>query len=389
MVGQKPREKTKNSDSSKTMMGARVARKIEQFRRFLRGILLAIVILGAILILSEVGDSWGLRLPWWHNRTVSQVSARVVPAVVTITSLNDESIDPEEALSLGSGVVVDSRGFIVTNYHVIARGRNFKVHFEKGMIADARLVGFDRLTDLAVLKVSVPRLLPFVNFGNSQKTRVGDRVVTVGNPFGVGTTVTSGIISARGRRLSRGESADYLQIDATINQGNSGGPLFNLKAQVIGINTAIIAGESGGWSGVGFSLASDTVKPVVAQIIKTGRVHRGWQGVWLHGLPRSLIELPEAVLPEIKGAHSQKLLIVSGVVAGSPAAESELMPGDIVLKINGEPVTTETEAQIIIRRATIGKIIPWQVFRAGQKQTIKIKVAELPDSAIGETNSEE
>ncbi|MDI9409746.1 MAG: trypsin-like peptidase domain-containing protein [Candidatus Pacebacteria bacterium] len=388
MVEKKPRKKPIQSDNPKGMMGARgVASQPylikKRFKRITR--LFALVVTSVLIFygLLEFGDRLGLNLPWLRNHTVAQVSDRLVPAVVTITSQSRDALDPDEATALGSGVVIDSQGHIVTNYHVIARGSDFKVQFGQAEPVDAQLVGFDRLTDLAVLKVTVPQIAAYARFGRSRDLRVGDRVVTVGNPMGLGTTVTSGIVSARERRLGKGESSDYLQIDATINQGNSGGPLVNLKAQVVGINTAIIAGENGGWSGIGFSLGSDTVKPVVTEIIKNGRFRRGWQGVMVQSVSRSLVELPDR---ELLG--QAQLMVVVGTVPASPAEVAGLRPGDLVLKLDGRSVTNEAEVQNLIRQAKIGEKLTWAIFRDGHRITIKVEVKELPDSAIGETNSD-
>ncbi|MCX8500947.1 MAG: trypsin-like peptidase domain-containing protein, partial [Alphaproteobacteria bacterium] len=341
-----------------------------------------LVILCGVLVLLALGvfalsDRIGLNLPWLVNHSVSDVSHRVLPSVVTITSTDSDEPDSTLSEAQGSGVVIDPRGLIITNYHVIEQGTRFEVQFESGTKYRAEVVGFDPLFDIAVLRIVAPRLLPYARLGDSAGMRVGDWVVTVGNPMGVGLTVTSGIVSAQDRRLSKQQNLDYVQIDAAINQGNSGGPLFDLRGRVVGINTSIIANEAGGWRGIGFAITSNSFKPVVEQIIHSGRVHRGWQGVRLQEVERSLLDLPDGVAKK-----SERLMVVAGIVPKSPAAESEIQLGDIVLKIDGQAVNSVYEAQNLILSSKINRKLRWELLRKGRKISLGIKVAELPESDL-------
>jgi serine protease Do len=181
-------------------------------------------------------------------------------------------------MALGSGFIIDPSGYVVTNNHVVEEATDIKVTLSTGQEYAAKLIGTDAKTDLALLKIDAAARLPVVSFGNSDKMRVGDWVLAVGNPFGLGGTVTTGIISARGRDLRNGPFDDFLQIDASINQGNSGGPTFNLAGEVIGINTAI-ASPNGGSVGIGFAIPANLARPVIAQLESHGTVERGWLGV--------------------------------------------------------------------------------------------------------------
>ena len=238
-----------------------------------------------------------------------------------------QSAGPTHAL--GSGFIVDPAGYIVTNNHVVDGARKIIVTLDNGQTYPAKVVGRDAKTDLAVLKIDAGKPLPYVAFGNSDKERVGDWVVAVGNPFGLGGTVTAGIVSAHDRNLNNGPYDDYLQIDAPINPGNSGGPLFNQSGQVIGIDTAIYS-PSGGSVGIGFAIPSNIAKNVVAQLREHGKVERGWLGVQMQPLTPSLAKAVGR--PDAQG------VIVDEVQANSPAAAAKLQQGDVITAFNGEAI---------------------------------------------------
>ncbi|MEM7237035.1 MAG: trypsin-like peptidase domain-containing protein, partial [Pseudomonadota bacterium] len=233
---------------------------------------------------------------------------------------------PREVQSLGSGFVISSEGYVVTNNHVIADADEIQVNFPDGTSLEATLIGTDPKTDLAVLKVEPDTPLPFVRFGDSSISRVGDWVLAIGNPFGLGGSVSAGIISARNRDIQAGPYDDFIQTDAAINRGNSGGPLFNMDGEVIGVNTAIIS-PSGGSIGIGFSVPSNLAKNVVAQLQEFGETRRGWLGVRIQQVND---EMAEALgLDEAMGA------LVADVTAGGPAQEAGIEAGDVIIKFDG------------------------------------------------------
>ena len=231
--------------------------------------------------------------------------------------------------SLGSGFVISADGYIVTNNHVIEKADTITITFSNGRELQAKLVGRDRDTDIAVLKVSSTTALPFVELADSDKAEVGDWVIAIGNPLGFGGSVSDGIISATGRDLNTGRSDNYIQTDAAINQGNSGGPLFNLAGQVVGVNTAIIS-QSGGSIGLGFSVPSNTVKRISAALIKEGRVRRPWLGVNVQDADAALIKAYRA-----KGLTG---VIITRISDDSPAEKAKLEVGDLILTIDGKSV---------------------------------------------------
>ncbi len=275
------------------------------------------------------------------------------------------------AVSLGSGFIIDPSGIVVTNNHVISNADEITVTLQDNITLKAKVLGTDTRVDLAVLKVDAGHPLPSVSFGDSSAERVGDWVVAIGNPFGLGGSVTQGIVSARGRDIRQGPYDDFIQTDAAINRGNSGGPLFNLKGQVIGINTAIYS-PSGGSVGIGFSLPSNLAKTVVNQLVKYGQVRRGWLGVSIQQVTPDIAE--SLRLPRPEGA------LVGKVNPGAPAEEAGVRGGDVILKFDGQDVTEMHNLPRIVAETEIGKDVPVTVWRDGKEVALRAKIAEMPEN---------
>jgi serine protease Do len=277
----------------------------------------------------------------------------------------------DRVMALGSGFIIDPSGYVVTNNHVVEEATDIKVTLSSGQEYAAKLIGTDAKTDLAVLKIDASKRLPAVAFGDSDKMRVGDWVLAVGNPFGLGGTVTTGIISARGRDLRNGPFDDFLQVDAAINQGNSGGPTFNLAGEVVGINTAI-ASPNGGSVGIGFAIPSNLAKPVIAQLESHGTVERGWLGVGI-----------QPVSPEIAralGLDKPMGALVSQVEPDSPAAKGNLRKGDVIIGYDGRTVENLHDLTRLVADTAAGKRADIVVWRDKARATLLVEIAKLePD----------
>ncbi|HEX2146590.1 MAG TPA: Do family serine endopeptidase [Pseudorhizobium sp.] len=273
--------------------------------------------------------------------------------------------------SLGSGFVIDASGYVVTNNHVIEDADDIEVVFPNGSKLDATLVGTDPKTDLSVLKVEPKAPLKAVRFGDSRQMRIGDWVMAIGNPFGLGGSVTLGIISARGRNINAGPYDNFIQTDAAINKGNSGGPLFNMRGEVIGINTAIIS-PSGGSIGIGFAVPTELAENIVNQLIEFGETRRGWLGVRIQPVTDEVAE--SLGLDRARGA------LVSGVVEGGPIANQEIRAGDIILRLDGHPVNEMRDLPRIVAESPVGKEVDVVLLRDGQEQTVKVTLGRLEDS---------
>jgi serine protease Do len=275
---------------------------------------------------------------------------------------------PHNATALGSGFIVRDNGYIVTNYHVIEGAEEITVVLHDNTTLEAKLIGRDDKTDLAVLKVETDKKLPFVDFGDSDRMRVGDWVLAIGNPFGLGGTVTAGIISARSREINAGPYDDFLQTDAAINRGNSGGPMFNMEGQVIGINTAIYS-PSGGSVGIGFAIPSALARGVVDQIIEFGRTKRGWLGVRI-----------QSVTPEIAeslGLEKPEGALVAGVTDGGPGAKSGIETGDVILQFDGKPITESRRLPRVVADTPVDKQVTVTVWRKGARKELPVTLGEL------------
>ncbi|OJV14182.1 MAG: hypothetical protein BGO27_01630 [Alphaproteobacteria bacterium 33-17] len=281
--------------------------------------------------------------------------------------------NPRNAMSLGTGFIVDGEGYIVTNFHVIQNSEEITVTLNDNTKYQAEIIGSDNKTDLALLKIkdNKGKKFPSVKFGDSDKSRIGDWVVTIGNPFGLGNTVTSGIISARGRDLHAGNYDDFIQTDAAINKGNSGGPMFNLDGEVIGINTAIYS-PTGGSVGIGFAIPSKMAEPIIQQIKDTGSVKRGWLGIVIQPVTKEIAE-------SLKYEGEDGALVVELDPKG-PASKAGIKEKDIIVKFNNALVTSNRSLPRMVVQTPIGSKAEVELIRDGKHKTISVKVEEYPEA---------
>ncbi len=276
---------------------------------------------------------------------------------------------PRKMQALGSGFIIDPSGIIVTNNHVINGAEEITVTLQDNTVLKARLIGHDDRTDLAVLQVHTDRKLPSVSFGDSDKSRVGDWVLAIGNPFGLSGTVTAGIVSSRGRDIQQGPYDDFIQTDAPINKGNSGGPLFNMDGQVIGINTAIYS-PSGGSIGIGFAIPADEARLVIAQLRQFGRAKRGWIGVRIQDVTPDIADSLG-----LKPAHGA---LIAGIEPKGPAQKAGLRTGDVILQLDGQDV----DGRSLPRRVAetpVGEAGQFAIWRDGKRQMLTIPIGDFPE----------
>jgi len=285
-------------------------------------------------------------------------------------SRGGEMIQPHKTTSLGSGFIVDPSGIVVTNNHVIADADEINIIMNDGSKFKAEIVGVDKKTDLAVLKFKPTKPLVAVKFGDSDKLRLGEWVIAIGNPFSLGGTVTAGIVSARNRDISQGPYDNYIQTDAAINRGNSGGPLFNLDGEVIGVNTLIIS-PTGGSIGIGFAVPSKTVAGVVDQLRQFGELRRGWLGVRIQQVTD---EIADSL--NIKPARGA---LVAGVDDKGPAKPAGIEPGDVVVKFDGADIKDPKDLSRVVADTAVGKEVDVVIIRKGQEETRKVTLGRLDD----------
>jgi serine protease Do len=324
----------------------------------------------------------------------------VSPAVVTVTAVEQETaadqmsqlddlpapfrdffnqynqgrpLQPRKAVSMGSGFIIEKSGLIVTNNHVIDGAKKITVKLADGRSFDAHLVGTDAATDVAVLRVKSDKALPTVEFGDDRQLRVGDWVVAVGNPFGLSNSVTAGIVSSIGRDIGSGPYTDYIQIDAPINRGNSGGPTFDLRGQVVGMNSMIYS-PSGGSVGIGFAIPATTIRDVISQLEAHGHVARGWLGVEIQSITPEMAS--SMGLKEPKGA------IVASIVPDGPAAKAGLRQGDVVLAVDGKQVEDSRDLSRRIAGIVAGASASLTVSREGKVETITAKIAPRKEEKV-------
>jgi serine protease Do len=319
----------------------------------------------------------------------ADLAERVLPSVVNIAVTSETREMPPElrgtpferfwrerrgrqqSTGAGSGFIIDPAGFIVTANHVVGNASRVVIALQNGQEFPARIVGTDELTDLALLRIEARTQLPAVPWGSSSAMRVGQWVLAAGNPFGLGGTVTSGIVSARGRNIGSGPFDDFLQTDAPINPGNSGGPLFNVAGEVIGINTTIFS-PSGASAGIGFAVPSDLARPIIEQLRNGGRVERGWLGV--------AVQDAATEEPRRGGARG---VVVAGVERGSPAARAGLRPGDQVIAINGERVESANALVRGIAAIAPGQTARLSIIRDGRQAEIPVTIGRRPPQPQG------
>ncbi|UPG72033.1 trypsin-like peptidase domain-containing protein [Roseomonas gilardii subsp. gilardii] len=316
----------------------------------------------------------------------ADLAEKVLPAVVNIAVTGEQQVQippdmrgtpyerffrerrgRQQVQGAGSGFIIDPSGLVVTNNHVVGNANRVVVALQDGTEMPARVVGTDDLTDLALLRIESKETLKSVPWGSSSKLRVGQWVLAAGNPFGLGGTVTSGIVSARGREIGAGPFDDFIQTDAAINPGNSGGPLFNLDGEVIGINTAIFS-PSGGSAGIGFATPSDLARPVIEQLRRDGRVERGWLGVAV-----------QDAAPE--GGRGRRGVLVQGVERNSPAARAGLRQGDLVIALDGERVDTSRVLIRSVAGVAPGQTVRLTLIRDGRQQEVPVQVGRRPSGA--------
>jgi serine protease Do len=274
-------------------------------------------------------------------------------------------------IGAGSGFIVDPDGYVVTNNHVVQDASKVKVVLSDNAEYDAKVVGRDALTDLAVLKIEAGTALPYVAFSKDGSPKVGEWVVTVGNPFGLGNTVTAGIVSAHHRQIGQGPYDDFLQIDAAINKGNSGGPAFNTKGEVIGVNTAIFS-PTGGSVGIGFAIPASTAQQIVAKLKSDGAVARGWLGVEIQPV--------NAGIAEGLGLDKPKGAIVAKVVPGGPADKAGVQQGDVILSVNGEGVTSVRTLPALVAAVEPDKKADFQILRNGTERALSVTLGDRTES---------
>jgi serine protease Do len=321
---------------------------------------------------------------------VADVAEKVTPAVVNITTermRRQTQMEghpffreffgphggPRRDVGAGSGVVISADGYLVTNNHVVEGADEIKVSFSDRREYRAKLIGSDKPADIALLKIDA-NSLPFLGFGDSAKLRLGEYVLAVGNPFGVGQTVTMGIVSAKGRQnIGIVEYEDFIQTDAAINPGNSGGALVNMKGELIGINTAILS-RTGGAAGIGFAVPSNMVQPLLTQIREHGRVRRGWLGVAIQDLSSDLA----ATLDLGKDVDG---VLISDVIEDGPAAKSDLKSGDVIVNVNGRKTTSSAELKNTVAMLGPGAKAKVEIVREGKRRTLNVTLGEKKDEA--------
>jgi serine protease Do len=276
----------------------------------------------------------------------------------------------QKAQAVGTGFIIDPAGWVVTNYHVAGKADSITITMNDGRKMQAKLMGGDEKTDLALLKVESDKPLPYVEFADATKVRVGQPVMAVGNPFGLGGTVTTGIVSARGRDIHSGPFDDYIQTDAAINRGNSGGPLFNLEGEVIGVNTAIIS-PSGGSIGIGFAVPSKTAVAVIDQLRQFGETRRGWLGVRIQQVTDDIAD--SLNIKPARGA------LVAGIDEKGPAKPAGIEAGDVIIKFDGKEIKEMKDLPRIVADTPVGKDVDVVIVRKGKEESHTVKLGRLED----------
>lgn len=321
----------------------------------------------------------GLNFPNMQDPMMDEQMREFFERLLPPGALDEQQME-REAQSLGSGFIIDPAGYVVTNNHVIEGASEIHVVLSDDTKLDAKVIGHDSKTDVALLKVETDKKLPYVEFGDSDVARVGDWVIAIGNPFGLGGTVTAGIISARARNINAGPFDDFIQTDASINRGNSGGPLFDLDGKVIGINTAIFS-PSGGSIGIGFAVPSAMAKPIIKQLKEHGRTFRGWLGV--------KIQVVDDAVAESLGMKKAYGALVAEVTPGGPAEEAGIQVGDVITRFDGREVEEMRFLPRMVAETKIGVNAPVTVLRDGKTRELKVKIGELKEEQTVVAETEE
>lgn len=306
----------------------------------------------------------------------ADLAEKLMPSVVNISSFtapeNSENLDEETGTSesLGSGFIIDKDGYIITNNHVIDKAESIQVTLSNNQKLEAKLIGKDPKTDLALIKIEAKTQLQPVTFGNSDKIRVGDWILAIGNPFGLGGSVTAGIVSAKSRDIESGPYDNFIQTDAAINQGNSGGPMFNMNGEVIGISSAIFS-TTGASQGIGFAIPVNLADWVIGQLKKFGTVKRGWIGIKIQ--PNSQ-EIASSL-----GISQNQGVVVSGFTPNGPAQKAGFVAGDIILRFNGEEIDSTKNLSRMIAETPIGTNTSFEIWRNQKKLTLNVTVEQMPE----------
>ncbi len=317
----------------------------------------------------------------------ANLAAQVRPAVVSVTAMmrpteqaTPMGVETGMMEARGSGFLIAADGTIVTNNHVVRDAQKVTVTLDDGTTLPAKVLGRDSRTDLAVLKIDAGHTLPFIQLGNSSSTRPGQWVVAIGNPFGLGGTVTAGIISAEGRNIGAGPYDEFIQVDAPINQGNSGGPLITQDGKVVGVNTAILS-PSGGSVGIGFAIPSNLVRNIVEQLRTTGHVTRGYLGV-------AAQPVTAALAPALHLKAGAEGALVASVPADSPAAKAGIKPGDVIQSVNGTTVKSPRDLAVDVAGLPPGKSATLDVMRDGTQKSIDVQIASLPNAQTAQNQGQ-
>ena len=316
-------------------------------------------VLGAVMLAA--------RAAWAQLPSFADLAEKLLPSVVNISTTTlpeDDAAFTPETETLGSGFIISKDGYIVTNQHVINKAKSINITLSDNRKFEAEVIGEDKQTDLALLKISSDKPLAEVVFGDSDALRIGDWVLAIGNPFGLGGSVTAGIVSAKSRDIESGSYDNFIQTDAAINQGNSGGPMFNLKGEVIGVNSAIFS-STGESMGIGFATPAKMAQWVISQLRRDGKVTRGWIGVSIQPNPLQ-----------------EDGILVSRITEGSPAQKAGILAGDIISKFNKMPVTGVTNLSRIIAESAVGETLNFEILRNGEVLNIKVKAQKMPDNTL-------
>lgn len=362
---------------------------------------LALVLFGLVVLDHGIAAPASAQSPVAPASGFADLAAKVAPAVVNISSTRTSASDEEampmpqvppgspfeeffkeffdrdrphesarRAASLGSGFVIDPRGYVVTNNHVIADADEIKVIFNDDSEYKAQLIGYDSKTDLALLKIERATPFPALEWADSDKVRIGDWMLAIGNPFGLGSSTTAGIVSARGRDIRAGAYDDFIQVDAAINRGNSGGPSFTMDGRVFGVNTAIFS-PSGGSVGIGFAIPSNLARPVIDSLMKTGKVARGWLGVRIQSVTKEIAD--GMGMPAADGA------LVANVTPGGPAEKAGIQAGDVILQFDHKSITRMRSLPRVVAETAVGSQAQVVFWRKGETRSVTVELGQLPD----------